>query len=69
MENQEKSGQSCESGCCCTKALLAVLLFLVGGIIGYLMGHHCCCHKRMGPCMTPMVTESHPMPPAWPKTK
>lgn len=38
----------CGCGCRCGKGILLVLVFLVGGIIGYLMGHGCgMCHKKM----------------------
>lgn len=40
-----KSGSGGEGGCrksCCgAKALAVLLIFLVGGIVGYLMGSHC----------------------------
>ena len=46
QEGKEAGGKGCgcgggHRGCCGAKALLVVLLFLVGGIIGYLMGQHC----------------------------
>ncbi len=40
-----KSSCGCQSGCrkpCCSvKVLLVVMVFLLGGVIGYLMGTHC----------------------------
>ena len=68
MENQEvkqEEGKSCDSkhGCCCGKAMLVVLLFLVGGIIGYLMGQRCCCHKSMRPMPAGMETGAAPQAP------
>jgi len=65
METQE---QKMEHGkkCCCDKTVLFVLLFLVGGIIGYLLGHcRCCSDKRMCPNMPPpMEMGAAPMHPA-----
>jgi hypothetical protein len=63
MENQESKQEGekscgCGSGasCCCLKALLAVLLFLVGGIIGFLMGGRCCSRQmKMCPLMPPAM--------------
>ena len=73
MENQEvkqEEGKSCgckHGGCCGAKALLVVLLFLVGGIIGYLMGQRCGCHQKMM-CHPPMGMEMGAAPQA-PKAK
>ena len=47
---KEDKGCGCgSSGCGCLGKLVILLVFLVGGIIGYLMGHGCgmCCHKKM----------------------
>ena len=33
-------GPSCGSRCCGSKALMVLILVLLGGIIGYLMGSH-----------------------------
>ena len=43
----------CSSGCrcCCAKAIGALILLLLGGLIGYLAGH-CGSVKRMCPVMT-----------------
>jgi len=70
MENQEakqEDGKSCgckHGGCCCAKALLIVLLFLVGGIIGYLMGQRCGHHKMMCPMPPGMEMGAGPGPKA-----
>ncbi len=61
MENQEKE-KCATGGCCCGKALLAFLLFAMGGIVGYLVSQHCC-QKRMSCCMTAPAME-HAMPAA-----
>jgi len=43
------SGGSCGSGCGCgIRVIAAVVLLLLGGIIGYLMGAHCGYHKYAG---------------------
>jgi hypothetical protein len=41
----------CGCGCRCGRGVILILVFLVGGIIGYLMGHGCgmCRKKMMGP--------------------
>ena len=69
MENQEKKDE-CKTddkkcGCCFGKVVMIILVFLVGGIIGYLKGQHCC--HQMGCCMhmhPPMEAGAMPTPPA-----
>ena len=55
MEEQKKEEEkSCgckKQGCCGCKIAIAVILFLLGGVIGYLKGQ-CCSHKMCG--MMPM---------------
>ena len=77
-ENEEKEcssdKHSCCSGggCCCGKALIVFIIFLLGGIIGYLIGMHggMCHNKMMGKWSCPMgmsMTENAPtqaQPPA-----
>jgi hypothetical protein len=65
-EMKEESGKSCSCGggcgCCGGKAIKALVLLLVGGILGYLVGAHCA-----GRSMCPMsgMTMSAPAnPPA-----
>jgi len=38
METQEGNLEGGKKCCCCEKAVLFALLFLVGGIIGYMRG-------------------------------
>ena len=56
-------GKKC---CCCFgKVVMIILVFLVGGILGYLKGH--CCHQRMGCGMhmpPPMEAPAMPAPSA-----
>ena len=47
----------CRKSCCGVKALAVFLLFLVGGIIGYLMGSHCS-SSRYAECKMGMM-QSH----------
>lgn len=55
MEKDNKTEEKCcsKGGCgghcgCGAKMILAVVLLLLGGIIGYLMGSHCGLHRGMG---------------------
>lgn len=41
MEEKSEAPKGACKHCCCAKAIVALLLFLVGGIIGYLMGQRC----------------------------
>jgi hypothetical protein len=57
-------GKKCS--CCLGKVVMLILVFLVGGIIGYLKGQNCCCHRMMGCGMhmpSPMETGAMPTPP------
>ena len=65
MENKEekeccKTGScGCGKSCCCARGLAAVVLLLLGGIIGYLIGGNC--HGKGWKC--PMMPMSAPMTP------
>ena len=63
MTNKEDSekGGCCSSGCgCCGgRAVKALILLLVGGIIGYLIGGHCA-YMHKGACPTAMSTPANP---------
>lgn len=58
-----KSSCGSQSGsrksCCGAKALAVMLLFLVGGIIGFLMGSHCS-SSRYGDCKMGMMASHCP---------
>jgi len=67
MEGNEKQTEcSKEKNACgckrrCGGGLSLVLLFLVGGIIGYLVGQRRMSHRMMAPCpMTAMPTPPAP---------
>ncbi len=57
MANTEKDEKDCcgKGGCChCgAKLILAVVLLLVGGVVGYLMGTHCAGRKMGCPMAIP----------------
>lgn len=58
-QDGDKSGKSCCSsgcGCCGGKALKALILLLVGGVLGYLVGGHCAYRKGMCPISNTMMT-------------
>jgi hypothetical protein len=68
MENQDAKtekesccssgkGCGCGKGCCAGKAAFALILLLIGGLIGYFVGH---CGMHRGYCPMPM---SAPMVP------
>ena len=40
----------CGKGCCAGKAAFALVLLLIGGLIGYAIGHRGLCHGMMSPC-------------------
>ena len=67
MENPDNKDACRDDGkkcCCCWKAILIVLVFLLGGVIGYLKGMHCG-PRMMGACMhQPMGMEAGHMLPA-----
>ncbi len=54
-------GCGCGGGCSCGKMLLVIVLFLVGGIIGYLLGSapRTKCMKMMGGMGCPMMSQMH----------
>jgi hypothetical protein len=65
MAEEKVEGQECKDDgkkCCCCfgKVVVLILVFLVGGIIGYLKGHGCC--RRMGCGMPAPATESGALP-------
>ncbi len=43
----QKNGCHSKKHCCCGKAIMAIALLLIGGIIGYLCGSHCSMYKNM----------------------
>ncbi|MFN0118073.1 MAG: hypothetical protein ACKVQC_07280 [Elusimicrobiota bacterium] len=45
----------CRKSCCGAKALLVVMLFLLGGVIGYLMGTRCS-SSRYADCKKAMMS-------------
>jgi hypothetical protein len=54
-DKKDEKGSCCESsagkcGCCPGKAALAIVLLLVGGLIGFAIGRGGLCHKMMPPC-------------------
>ena len=62
MEEKDKKEECCETsgggcgcgkGCCAGKAAFALVLLLIGGLIGFAIGRGGLCHKMMAPC--PMV--------------
>ena len=61
-------GMKC--GCCACKAVKAVVLLLIGGVIGFLIGR-CCGHSRMCAMAQPVVSApadaAAPAPAAAPK--
>ncbi|HAM36048.1 MAG TPA: hypothetical protein DEB40_05290 [Elusimicrobia bacterium] len=67
MENQECKPEDVKKcGCCCGKALIIILVFLIGGIIGYLKGSRCGGPHMCGSMRMPPPVEAGPaaMPPA-----
>jgi hypothetical protein len=60
MENKEqkdekgsgcKDGCGCGRGCCAGKAAFALVLLLIGGLIGFAIGHRCGgYHCMVSPC-------------------
>ena len=56
-------------GCCACKAIKGLVLLLIGGAIGYGIGHGCRSHRMMCPVSigAPMQSESAAMPAAIPK--
>ena len=66
MENQECKDGGKRCGCCFGKVVMIILVFLVGGILGYLKGQNCCMHKACGMHMMPppMDMGAAPPPPA-----
>jgi len=57
MEEKDKKEESCDSKgcgcgkCCCAgKMALALVLLVIGGLIGFVIGHRGCCHGMMPPC-------------------
>ncbi|MCB4756663.1 MAG: hypothetical protein LHV69_06475 [Elusimicrobia bacterium] len=70
-KDEKESACSCESSCCCGssclggKALVVLILLLVGGVLGYLMSVSCLwkksCHMMMSqPC--PMMGQQSTPP-------
>jgi hypothetical protein len=59
MENKEQNaekescstsgGSCCGKGCCAGKAAFALVLLVIGGLIGFAIGHRGLCHSMM-PC-------------------
>ena len=45
-----KGGSCCGKSCCAGKAAFALVLLLIGGLIGYALGRCGMCHKMMPPC-------------------
>jgi hypothetical protein len=72
---KEESGKGCSCGsgggcgcgsgcrCCGGKAIKALVLLLVGGILGYLVGGHCAGYRSMCP-MAGMTSSAPANPPA-----
>ena len=61
MEEKDKKEECCESkecgcdkggckGCCAGKAAFALVLLVIGGLIGFAIGRGGLCHKMMPPC-------------------
>lgn len=61
-----KGGCGLHCGCCACKAIKGLVLLLIGGVIGYCVGH--CHHGRRMMCpveaAAPAQSESAPMPTA-----
>jgi hypothetical protein len=57
-EHECGCGCGCRSRCRGGRGIVKVLLFLVGGIIGYLIGQHGDCHRMMMSC--PMTSMASP---------
>ena len=55
------SGVKC--GCCVSKCIKAVVLLLLGGVIGYILGGHCAYKKGMCP-VSGMSMTAPPNPPS-----
>ena len=63
MEEKDKKEECCDSkgcgccgkGCCAGKAAFALVLLVIGGLIGYALGRGGWCHRMMPPC--PMADE------------
>jgi hypothetical protein len=56
----EASGGGCGKGCCAGKAAFALVLLLIGGLIGYALGRGGLCHKMM-PCPMAMGAPGAPV--------
>ena len=62
MEEKDKKEECCETsgggcgsggcgkGCCAGKAAFALILLLIGGLIGFALGRGSFCHKMMASC-------------------
>jgi hypothetical protein len=59
MEEKDKKEECCESskggcgcgkGCCAGKAAFALVLLVIGGLIGFAVGRGGLCHRMMPPC-------------------
>ena len=59
-----KGGCGMHCGCCACKAIKGLILLLIGGVVGYWIGH--CCHARRMCRMesAPAQAESAAMPEA-----
>lgn len=64
-KKSEEKEECCSSGTCCgvggcrgcgCKVILALVLLLLGGVIGYLGGSHCAIYKKWGCPMSAPVT-------------
>jgi len=53
----------CKGGCCPGKAALGLVLLLIGGLIGFAIGHGCG-HRGMCGSMMPPCPMSSPMAPS-----
>ncbi len=63
-----KGGCGLHCGCCACKAIKGLVLLLIGGVIGYGIGHCGHGHRMMCPVTTAAsAPESAPMPAAAPK--
>jgi hypothetical protein len=57
MDEKDKKEECCDSkgcgcgkGCCAGRAAFALVLLVIGVLIGYALGCRVCCHKMMAPC-------------------
>jgi len=62
-------GCGCGSSCNTGKAIIALILLLVGGAIGYLMGGHCSMKKMCGPKGMGMMADCPMSAPQAPEVK